>query len=149
MIRRILVLCMGNICRSPMAEAMIRRDIPSVEVSSAGIGALVGQPADPSAVKIMQSRGLDITAHRGRQLESWMLQSSDLVFVMEREQKRMVEHDYPFAVGKVFLLGRPNGVEIDDPYQRSFAAFATAAEIIENSVHDWAKRIGSLMGATC
>jgi protein-tyrosine phosphatase len=108
MIKRILVLCIGNICRSPMAEGLLKEALPGHEISSAGLGALVGQPADPHAVALMQQQGIDISAHRARQLESWMIVTADLVLVMDMEQKRHLEQQYPLCRGIVlWLFGIP------------------------------------------
>lgn len=68
MIKTVLVVCVGNICRSPMAEGLLKRALPEANVASAGLGALVGQPADPYAVALMSGLGLDISGHRARQL---------------------------------------------------------------------------------
>ena len=69
MVRYLLVVCVGNICRSPMAAAMLKHQLgeqTDVTVGSAGLGALVGYPADDHAIALMQERGLDISDHRGR-----------------------------------------------------------------------------------
>ena len=82
MLNRVLVVCVGNICRSPMAEAMLRARLgrrPRFEVSSAGVGALVGHPADPFAMELMRERGLDIAAHRARQVTPELVAAHDLV----------------------------------------------------------------------
>ena len=66
-ITHILVVCVGNICRSPMAEALLRDALTGPEeitVKSAGLGALVGQAADKHAVELMKERGMDLIAHR-------------------------------------------------------------------------------------
>ena len=66
MIRHILVVCVGNICRSPMAEALLRdalREQQDIIVESAGLGALVDHPASEYAVTLMRERGLDISRH--------------------------------------------------------------------------------------
>ena len=66
-ITHLLVVCVGNICRSPMAEALLRDALTGPEdiiVESAGLGALVGQAADKHAVELMKERSIDITAHR-------------------------------------------------------------------------------------
>src|SRR5512135_2052447 len=141
MINRILVLCIGNICRSPMAEAMLRQALPGHDISSAGLGALVGQPADPHAIAMMQQQGLDITPHRARQLESWMLGAADLVLVMESEQKRHLEQQYPLCRGKVFRLGETGKYDIADPYRQELEAFRQSAELIQQGVAVWTKRI--------
>ncbi|MFL5359908.1 MAG: low molecular weight phosphotyrosine protein phosphatase, partial [Myxococcales bacterium] len=79
MFDRVLMVCTGNICRSPMAQVLLadalkKRGI-DVAVESAGLGALVGHPADPIAVKLMQARGLDLSGHRGRQLTREIIRS--------------------------------------------------------------------------
>jgi protein-tyrosine phosphatase len=141
MIDRILVLCIGNICRSPMAEGMLKKALPGHAVSSAGLGALVGQPADPHAIALMQQQGIDISAHRARQLESWMVVAADLVLVMDTEQKRHLEQLYPLCRGKAFRLGESGKFDIADPYRQELDAFREAAGLIQQGVAAWVERI--------
>jgi protein-tyrosine-phosphatase len=87
----VLFVCLGNLCRSPMAEGMARdfvaRDYPgsssTLAVASAGVGALEGEPATEEAVRAMAARGIDITAHRARRVTPSMLAGFDLVLTME------------------------------------------------------------------
>jgi protein-tyrosine phosphatase len=143
--KRILVVCVGNICRSPMAEALLsralNRNAGGVEVRSAGLGALVGHPADEIARTLMQQRGVDISAHRARQLEPEMLRSADLVLVMEQAQKLELASVEPQVRGKLFLLGHWTGEEIPDPYQRGVEVFAEALGSIDRAVTAWVSRI--------
>lgn len=143
-ISRILVVCIGNICRSPMAEAMLKHALPACSVSSAGLGALVGHPAHPHARSLVSERGLDISAHRARQLASWMVKEADLVLVMDHMQKHHVESNFPVAKGKVFRLGEPNRLDIADPYQHDIAAFQEAANLIAQNVSAWVGRINAI-----
>ncbi len=143
MIKRILVLCIGNICRSPMAEGLLKQALPGHDVSSAGLGALVGQPADPHAVALMQQQGIDISAHRARQLESWMVVAADLVLVMDMEQKRHLEQQYPLCRGKAFRMGESGKFDIGDPYRQELDAFREAAGLIQQGVAAWVERIRS------
>ena len=106
MIRRVLVVCIGNICRSPMAEGLIRQAVPGVQISSAGLSALVGHGADPIAVQIMSGIGVDISAHRARMLTDAIARDADLILVMDELQKQQLSAQYPYARGKVFRLGR-------------------------------------------
>ena len=75
MIRHVLVVCVGNICRSPMAEALLRRELRGQEgftVDSAGLGALVGHPASEYSVELMAEIGEDISGHRAREfIRTW------------------------------------------------------------------------------
>ena len=94
MIRNILVVCVGNICRSPMAEALLKsalREQEGFKVESAGLGALVGYPAAEDTVALMDEMGIDITAHRARQIHPDMVAEADLVLVMESGHKRAID----------------------------------------------------------
>jgi protein-tyrosine phosphatase len=144
MIRNILVVCVGNICRSPMAEALLKsalRGQTEVTVKSAGLGALVGHSASDYAVELMDEMGEDITAHRARQIHPDMVKKADLVLVMESGHKRAIDDADPSARGKVHRLGEWQDQEIDDPYRQPKAAFADALEDIQEGVASWAKKI--------
>jgi protein-tyrosine phosphatase len=137
----ILVVCEGNICRSPMAAALLAHALPDAIVASAGLGAMVGMPADPMAVELMQDRGLDITAHRGVQINTGMCQEADLVLVMDVEQRKRLERLYPMAHGRIFRIGEHAGRDVPDPYRQSVAAFRNALALIDDAVGEWVSRI--------
>jgi protein-tyrosine phosphatase len=144
MIKRILVVCVGNICRSPMAEALLRsalRGQDDLTVESAGLGALVGHPADAYAVELMEEMGEDVSAHRARQIHPDMVKAADLVLVMEAGHRRAIDTADPAARGKVHRLGEWQGRDIDDPYRQPKAAFADALEEIQEGVASWVQKI--------
>ena len=149
MIKHILVVCVGNICRSPMAEALLKRELrartPSTQevftVHSAGLGALVGQPASAYAVELVAEIGEDITGHRARQIHSDMVREADLVLVMEAVHKRMIDEANPTARGKVYRLGEWQDKGIDDPYGQPKSAYEQALAGIEAGVAQWVERI--------
>lgn len=144
-IHHILILCEGNHCRGPMAEALLRSLLPpGIRVESAGLEALEGKPADEEARRLMAAQGLDISAHRGRQLTEEMALQADLILVMDLPQKAWCEQMMPSIVGRIFLLGhwRPApGREIEDPHGMGSAAFQAASESIRESVADWLPRL--------
>jgi len=148
MFKRILVVCVGNICRSPMAEAVLKLRLadshPEVEVDSAGLGALVGHPADSIAQELMQERGIDISGHRARQLTPDMSGQYDLILTMEESQVYDVLTADPSAWGKVHCLGKWDGFAIPDPYQQSRGFFELALTLIDQGVTDWASRITAM-----
>lgn len=144
MIRRVLVVCIGNICRSPMAEGLLRRALPEVQTSSAGTAALVGHGADPNAVRIMAGAGIDITAHRARMLNDAIARDADLILVMDDMQKQHIAAQYPYTRGKVFLLAEAGRQGIPDPYRQDPEVFRTVYSMVESGVNDWVKRINSI-----
>ncbi len=140
-IRSVLAVCTGNICRSPMAEALLAIGLPSVQVRSAGLGALVGEPADRHARALMQERGISIEDHRAQQINRMLCQSADLILVMETAQRRQLETMYPFASGRVFRLDEAAGMDIPDPYRGSRGLFGQVLTLIDRGVQQWIQRI--------
>lgn len=139
--QRILTLCIGNICRSPLAHVALAQALPGKEVVSAGLRALVGRPADAMSVQIAIENGLDLSGHLAQQVAPWMCQRADVIFVMESMHKQMLEQQYPTVRGKVYRLGHFSGFDIADPYQQPRAAFDTAWLGIQQGVEQWATRL--------
>jgi len=144
MIQRVLVVCIGNICRSPMAEGLFKHLLPNIKTSSAGMMALVGHGADPIAVQIMSKRGIDISAHRARMLTEPIIRDTDLILVMDTMQRHQLLAEYPYTQGKVFRLGETADQDISDPYLQGPEAFQAAFSNIESAAGDWVKRIKSI-----
>jgi len=134
---KILVVCVGNICRSPMAEALFSHKLQSHLVTSAGLSALIGSPPAPLAIELMKERDIDISNHRARQLTPAFIQKTDLVLVMETWQIKAVESMWLMARGKVHLLGKWEPFEVPDPYRQSRQVFQMALKQIEQGVEDW------------
>ena len=143
-IQRILVVCVGNICRSPMAEAVLGnalRNQGDITVVSAGLGAMVDWPAAEHAEVLMSERGLDISDHKGRQLTPELLHAADLVLVMEHGHKSAIEAEDTTARGKVFRLGEWQGRDIHDPFQKPKKEFVRVLSEIDACVEDWIERL--------
>ena len=137
----ILVVCVGNICRSPMAEALLKQRYPDKAIDSAGVGALVGHPADPAALEIMTERQLDITNHMAKQIDEKLAKKADIIFTMSDGQTKWIEERWPYCRGKTFKLGHWMNKDIADPYKHEMSAFETAYQDIVESLEQWANKI--------
>jgi protein-tyrosine phosphatase len=140
MLDHVLVVCVGNVCRSPMGAALLAerlRGRPSARVASAGLAALVGRPAEPEAVALMAERGLDLSGHRATQVTPELLAAHDLVLVMEAGQVRAVEALAPAMRGRVHRLGRFGDFDVPDPFQQPRAAFERARDLILRGLDDF------------
>lgn len=140
-ITRLLIVCTGNICRSPMAEAWFRVQskggMPELQVSSAGIAALQDHPADPAAVQVLSAKNINISSHRAKQLTIQMLKDFDLILVMEFWQRQAIYDMLPSACGKIHCLGHWSGIEIMDPYQKPIGEFERVFCQIIQAAKDW------------
>ena len=137
----ILVVCVGNICRSPMAEALLKQRYPHKNIDSAGVGALVGHSADPAALEIMAKQEIDITNHVAKQIDENLAKIADIIFTMSDGQTKWIEERWPFCRGKTFKLGHWMSKDIADPYKHEMSAFETAYQDIVNSLEQWADKV--------
>lgn len=129
-----------------MAEGVFRQAFVEINnfesrIRSAGLGALVGHPPDPKAIQLMMEKGIDISDHRARQLNQEIIRKSDLILVMELDQKNTIEEIEPTARGKVFRLGEWGGFDIPDPYQKEIHIFEKTLILIEQGVSQWIKKL--------
>lgn len=141
---RILVVCAGNICRSPLAEELLRRALSArgvdAEVTSAGLWAEPGLPASEGLGAPARLRGVDLSRHRARQLEASHLSDADLVLVMTAAQQAQIDRLEPLVSARVLLLGE---ADIADPYLGNAATYEACAAEIEAGVEVFADRVAS------
>jgi protein-tyrosine phosphatase len=141
MFNHVLVLCLGNICRSPIAEYLLRdftlKQKPGLIINSAGLTAMVGWPAHEHSVQLMQERNIDLSAHRAKQVTGEHVNAADLILVMDDQQRQMLTHDFPQSSGKTYRLGEFTDQDIPDPYGEPFPAFQHAFELIRTSLEPW------------
>lgn len=145
MFEKILTVCTGNICRSPLAEFLLREQLAckeqTTEVRSAGIGALIGHPAEENASSVALQHGTSLEGHRAQQINNQLTRWADLILVMEQHHMDNVLDQDPTARGKTFLLGHWNNREIPDPYRKGDAAHQRAYEEISNAVSSWISKL--------
>ncbi|UCB51587.1 MAG: low molecular weight protein arginine phosphatase [Candidatus Zixiibacteriota bacterium] len=143
---KVLFVCTGNTCRSPMAEGVLKkmledRGVGNIEVSSAGTHGLPNAPASLFAMEVAGDRNVDLSGHRSRRLTSEMIKGADLILAMSPEHLDYIKRIEGTAGRKTFLLkafpqpdsasnkGPDGGVlSIEDPiggspedYERSFS----------------------------
>lgn len=134
----VLVVCTGNICRSPIAQAWLASQLHgAADVQSAGTSALVGSPADPSAVQVCRDAGLDLASHRARQITPELLRAANLVLVMESGHRDHLCRIAPWATGKIWRWGHHAGTDIADPYKLGLDKFQIALETIVRLGKTW------------
>jgi protein-tyrosine phosphatase len=150
----ILVACTANICRSPMAAAILRRRIAElgledqIAVLSAGVWAEEGYAASKNAIATLAARGMDLAEHRSRLLTPALLGEADLVLVMEEAHRRSLFHLAPQHLGKVYLLTEMSGKHADvaDPYGGPIEGYARTADELERLIDAGMSKILHRMG---
>lgn len=136
-INNILVVCIGNICRSPMAEYFLKQKYPQLHIESAGISALVGNSADKKACQSMLNYNIDLKSHIAKQLNADLIRQADLILVMSQNQQKHIEKTWPFATGKTFRIGHWQGKNVPDPYQHEQFIFDETCTLIQSCIEDW------------
>jgi protein-tyrosine phosphatase len=141
---KILIVCIGNVCRSPMAECLLREAVADRQISvfSAGLHALAGKPMDSSSQKILGNHGHTSHPHIAHQLEKSHLQQADLVLAMEKSHIEAIHAMAPETRGRVFLIGKWQGNrEIPDPYKQPESMFEHTYTLLYEAVEAWKSRL--------
>lgn len=120
----ILVVCTGNICRSPVVEALLRQALrqqgldETWRVSSAGTWAPAGAPASLYSALLLAERGLDISQHRSRLVNQAMIDQADLILCLELGHAEALRSEFLQAADKIHLLAATAGpaYSVEDPY---------------------------------
>ena len=166
---RVLFVCIGNVCRSPVGERLLAARLPAdrFEVSSAGVGAMVGYAMSRYAAVELRSYGGDPTGFAARQLTPDILEQSDLVLTATRELRSQVLAEEPGALRRTFTIlefaalvehaegSTPVDVvkwaathrsvvstveqDVPDPYRRGVEEHARSARAIDAAVQQIAK----------
>jgi protein-tyrosine-phosphatase len=150
---RVLVVCTGNLCRSPMFAGFLRARLHrderrcDWEVRSAGVWAADGSPASTYAVDELAQRGIDLRDHRSRTITRCQLEAADLVLVMTRNHAEALSAAFPAQAHKVHLVSEMVGrvYDIADPYGGTRMEYAHTAKELEQLVDEGYERIVTLV----
>ena len=146
MIDSILVVCVGNICRSPLGAQLLTVKLAqanqTVLIGSAGIGAMVGKRADSVVAELAQANGISLQGHIARQFTSEMAAQHSLVLVMEPKHRQHILQKAPQLAGRIMLFDHWTGARgISDPYRGSRELHEAVYKRIEEAASAWTARL--------
>lgn len=140
--KKVLFICTGNTCRSPMAEAILNKMLQDRDHNShgiislsAGLNALDDMEATPQAIEIMRSVGIDLSRHRSRSVDDELIRDVDLILTMTRHHYHQLQEQFPHVQHKVYTLAEYAGLpteEVSDPYGQGIEAYRLARQQIES-----------------
>jgi protein-tyrosine phosphatase len=149
--RSLLVVCYGNVCRSPYLEAVLQRDMPDIRVESAGF---VGpdRPMPPRALTVSAQRGLDLSTFRSRALVPALVRDADLIVVMDGDQAGNVERLFRVTRNRVVVAGDldPMPAEtraIADPWDQPIDAFVSSYNRLDRCAATLVSALSSGLGS--
>ncbi|MGC9001782.1 MAG: low molecular weight protein arginine phosphatase [Dictyoglomus sp.] len=133
---KIVFVCTGNTCRSPMAEylfkdIMEKMNVYNIELTSAGIFAFEGREPSQFSVKVMLEKGIDISSHRSKRLTIDLVKEASIVYTMTKDQLFILKEMYPNFKNKILTLGEE---DIEDPFGLDIEKYREVRDKIEKEI---------------
>jgi protein-tyrosine phosphatase len=139
---KVLLLCFGNICRSPLAAALAAKKFPDVSFSSAGFHSETGRHSPDFVLSAAERLGVDLTEHRSKCVDAKMIDGADLILIMDTRNRELLIESFPDAIEKTLFLGmfllEPQW-EMEDPY-----ADPDSMEKVSSEISCAVERLGKL-----
>lgn len=149
---KIVFLCYGNICRSPLAAALAEQRLGGVTIDSSGFHDHTGRRCPQKILRIASSYGIDLSSHRSARVQRTQLANADLVIAMDTENLNRVRQEFPEMTDRTTLLGlfgAPETLAIADPYRADEAATNGICEQIRAGVEGLASWVEKAKPAAC
>lgn len=145
----VVLVCTGNTCRSPMAEALFRKQLADklgckpdelldrgAVVLSAGVAASPGGRCTPEAADVMKERGLDLSLHESQPLNERLVRFADLILTMTRSHREAILQTWPEVADRTFVVSRGRG-DVSDPIGGPVELYRRCAEQIDGHLSTW------------
>jgi protein-tyrosine-phosphatase len=141
-LKKVLVVCTGNTCRSPMAAGWLNRKLAGKGwvAESAGVAAWRGGPASPEAVAAMREIGIDIVAHRSRALARHLVDEAAILLAMTEGHRREIARRFPEAEKNTFLVhgfGAGKARDVADPVGLPVEAYRHTRDELVQALGDF------------
>lgn len=154
---KIVFVCTGNICRSPMATGLLKEKLPKrlrskVRIESAGTMGIEASPASEEAVHVMEENGIDIRDHRSRGVNNHILENADVIFAMADNHRRYLESEFPNLRDNIFLLRtfdrdhrKQEPLSVPDPIGGTVETYRKCRDMIEHEIDRILPRLTQLI----
>jgi protein-tyrosine phosphatase len=152
LLKKILFVCSGNTCRSPLAEGIAKKILSDrlsekIEVSSAGTSAIEGVPASDLSIRVAREHGIDLSRHRARLLNKTLINESDLIVAMSSKHRDTVGIIEPAGLDRTYMLTdfcAGEGGDIPDPIGSDLEGYQKVFEQIKKCLEQMRSRMGGL-----
>jgi protein-tyrosine-phosphatase len=151
--KRILFVCTGNTCRSPLAEALLKEKRPDFEVKSAGVDALAGMSASEGTIQVLRGKGIELD-HRSSLANEELVSWADIVLTLTERHKRQLIKQLPNFIDKIFTLKEYGfeadvespgqlmpSLDISDPFGGSLDVYKKTATEIDKAIDKFLKKL--------